>query len=334
VAGRAGSTIYHVAERAEVSITTVSRFLNFPDLVNEATARKIQDAMDSLAYIPHGNSGTATQRQIGRVGVLAPFFTAPSFVQRIQGMTPVLRQANTELVVYSVDSPAQLDEYLQSVPFTKRLDGLIILSMALSPKQIQRLERSATHVVLVEQAHPAFSSVEIDNVQGGRLAAQFLLDRRLFPAAFVGEVGDAPFSLQPSALRWRGYSEVLAAAGQPVRPEHVALGQGSVEDAYRMAMALLSGHSRPRAVFAMSDLMAIGVLRAARTLGMSVPQEVAVLGFDDIEAAGWMELSTVSQNLGASGRLAAEILLERIKNPSCALKVVPVDLTLIERSTT
>jgi len=334
VAGKAGSTIYDVADKAEVSITTVSRFLNSPALVNQGTAGKIQDAMDALAYIPHGNSGTAAQRKIGRVGVLAPFFTAPSFVQRIQGMTQVLRQANTELVVYSVDNPGQLDEYLQSVPFTKRLDGLIILSMALSEKQIHRLERTAIQVVLVEQSHPGFSCVEIDNVQGGRLAAEYVLQRDLLPVAFVGEQTVSPFSLHPSDLRWKGFSEVLAAAGHPVHPEHVVLGEGKVEDASRLALQLLNRSHRPRAVFAMSDLMAIGVLRSARSLGLQVPHDLAILGFDDIEAASWMELSTVSQNLEESGRLAAELLLERIRDPKLSKKLTRLDLKIIERSTT
>jgi len=150
----------------------------------------------------------------------------------------------------------------------------------------------------------------------------------------VGEKTASPFSLQPSELRWRGFSEVFSAAGHPVLPEHVALGEGNVDDACRIALELLSRTNRPRAVFAMSDLMAIGVLRAARSLGLVVPQDVAVLGFDDIDAAAWMELSTVSQDLGESGRLAAEILLEHIADPQLALKRVPVNLKIVERSTT
>jgi len=329
-----GSTIYDVAALSEVSIATVSRYLNNPEKVNSVTRQKVQDAMDTLSYIPHGNTGTKAKRHVGRIGVLTPFFPAPSFVQRLQGMTPVFRNAHCEMVIYTVDTQEQLREYLHSIPFSKRLDGLIIMAMRIGDDDAQRLIKAGLEVVLIENHHQLFSGIEADNVRGGSLAAAHFLEKQYTPCGFVGERIDLPYSLQPSELRWKGFHTALDEAGHAVAFQHVRLGAGTVADGCRMGLELLEGPGRPRAIFAMSDLQAIGVLRAARRLGLKVPQDVAVLGFDDIEAAEYMELSTVSQSLGESGRLAAELLLGRIREPGRPLQGIQLDVAIVPRSTT
>jgi len=290
--------------------------------------------MDQLGYIPHGNTGTKASRQVGRIGILTPFFPAPSFVQRLQGMTPVFRQAHCEMLIYTVDTPEQLQEYLHSIPFSKRLDGLIIMSMRIGHDDAQRLSRAGLQVVLIENHHPQFSGVEADNVRGGILAAEHFLSKGYAPCAFVGERTVPAYSLHTSEPRGQGYQETLAKAGLPVAPTDILLGEVTVEDGQRMGLELLSRACRPRAVFAMCDLQAIGVLRAARQLGLRVPQDVAVLGFDDIEAADYMDLSTVSQSLGESGRLAAELLLGRIREPDRPLQSIHLKVSVIQRSST
>lgn len=331
---RPGSTIYDVALQAQVSITTVSRYLNNPAKVNAETGRRIQGAMDALAYIPHGNTGSKVRRQVGRIGVLTPFFPAPSFVQRLQGMIPVFHKAQCEVLIYTVDSPQQLKDYLQSILFSKRLDGLVVLSMKLGDDEIKQLSQSGLEVVLVEQHHPLFCGVEADNGEGGALAARHFVDKGYFPCGFIGEGTELAYSLRPSQTRWEGYSRALAAAGQPVDPSHVRLGEGTVADARRMALELFGEIDCPRAVFAQSDLQAIGVLKAAQHLGLRVPQDVAVLGFDDIEAADYLDLSTVSQSLTASGKTAAELLIERIRFPGQPVRNLQLSVSLVPRATT
>lgn len=328
-----GSTIYDVAEAAKVSIATISRFLNSPEKVSPTTALRIKKAMADLAYVPHGNAGRSDQRKTGRIGVLTPFFPAPSFMQRLAGMMPVLRAANYELVIYAVDSPQQLDEHLHSIPLTKKLDGLVILAMQLSESATQRLLDSNLQVVLVEQQSQVFSSIECDNVQGGVLAARYLAEKGYLPCAFIGERATPPYSLQPSNLRWEGFQKELVALGKPVPPEHIRLGTLDAADGRRMALELLDQPQRPRGIFAMCDLQAIGALKAARELGLQVPGDVAILGFDDIESAAHVELSTVSQELEESGRLAAEVLLARIEDPQRPTQHVQIKVSIVERKT-
>ncbi|HAP43380.1 MAG: hypothetical protein A2087_12140 [Spirochaetes bacterium GWD1_61_31] len=325
-------TIYDVADQAAVSISTVSRYLNNPDKVNGETGARIKAAIDALAYIRHGNAGTKQSRQTGRIGILVPFFPAPSFVERMQGITPVLHAANCELLVYSIDLPQQLDNYLRNGAFTKRLDGIIVMAMSLDEANARLLHRSGMQVVMVEQHNPLFCSIECDNVHGGALAAEYLLSKGYAPCAYIGQKVALPYSLQPSELRVKGFQDALKAAGQPLRPEFALFGEVSVEGGYQLALDLLRRKNRPRSVFAMSDIQAIGVIKAARALQLRVPEDLAIIGFDDIEAADFMELTTINQSLKESGRLAAELLLGRIREMDRPLQNIQLRVSVVERT--
>jgi LacI family transcriptional regulator len=328
------STIYSVAAKAGVSISTVSRFLNTPDKVNPETASRIQSSMNQLDYVPHGHVGLRAHRNLRRIGVLSPFFTAPSFVQRMQGMSEVFREASCEMVVSAVDTADQLSGHLRSVSFLRRFDGIIIMSMQLTDADARCLVASGLDVVIIESPNPSFSSVDADNVLGGRLAAQCFLAKGYAPCAFLGEAAPPSYSPQPSATRLAGFRQVMEAAGQPLAPGMIRAGQGTLEDAVRMTGELLDLPKPPRALFAMSDIMAIGALREARRRGVDVPGALAVLGFDDIDAADYIGLSTVSQSLVESGRVAAHMLIERIRVANRPLQHVRLDVRLIERDTT
>ncbi|MCX7023085.1 MAG: LacI family DNA-binding transcriptional regulator [Spirochaetes bacterium] len=331
---KAPSTIYDVADKVGVSISTISRYLNSPEKVNTGTAERIKTAMDELGYIPQGNTGSRQQRQIGRIGVLSPFFPAPSFMSRLQGVSAALHQSRYEMIVYAVDSPEQLDEYLHSVPFTKRLDGLIVMSMRISHEAAGRLLKTGLPVVGIEYHNEAFDCIEADNVRGGELAAMHLLELGYARCGFIGEANMQAFSLQPSQSRFEGFSRALAEAGHPIADVHVRLGDFDVEDARALAGELLDLSDRPRSIFAMSDLQAIGALKAARDRKLRVPEDVAILGFDDIEAAGYIDLSTVSQSLRDSGLLAGRLVMERIAEPGRPIKTVRLEVKIVRRSTT
>lgn len=327
------ATIYDVAQRACVSISTVSRFLNTPKDVQAATAERIKTAMDELAYVRHGNAGTRQSRQNARIGVLAPFFPAPSFIDRIQGINEVFHRSSAELLMYSVDSPEQFDRYIRTGFFAKRLDGVIIMAMQLSDAHAEHLLAAGIRAVLIEQHHAAFNSIECDNVRGGALAGEYLVRKGYAPCAYLGQDVPLPYSLNPSALRLEGFSRALAAGGAPLEGRFLRLGEVSVAGGYAQAMELLSGAERPRSIFAMSDLQAFGAVKAARRLGLRVPEDIAIIGFDDVEAADYMELTTVSQELKESGRLAAELVLGQLLEPGRPPRSIQLRASIVERST-
>ncbi len=329
------ATIYDVAAAAGVSITTVSRFLNSSDNVKEATGSRIAKAMEKLDYVPQGNAGTRANRAVGRIGVLTPFFPAPSFVERLRGMIPPLRKRNYEVVVYTIEGPDQLDEYLTSVPFTRRIDGLVLMSVQLTSEQHRILKASGLHVVMIESDDENYSRVLADDHRGGQMAGELFLRKNYLPCAYLADKNrDISYSWHPSEMRLQGFQEALSRGGYKLPEKLILESDTTVEDARKVFGNFLDSRPAVRAVFAMSDLQAVGVLKAARDRNIRVPEDLAVLGFDDIESADWMDLSTISQHLGDSGRAAARLLLERISGGAGAIQKINLQVTLVERAST
>ena len=135
-------TIYDVAEKAGVSIATVSRVLNTPESVREKTRQKVLSAIDELGFVPKADARDRARRDIGRIGVVTPFFTLPSFAQRLRGIAAGLVNSPYDLMVYPVDSMIRLESYFTVLPFSQQLDGLIIVSLPVDEASIRRFQQS------------------------------------------------------------------------------------------------------------------------------------------------------------------------------------------------
>ena len=171
------ATIYDVASQAGVSIATVSRVLNVPHSVNSSTRARVQAAIDALGFVPKAEASARARRRHRQVGVLVPFFTYSSFVQRLRGIAGALLDAGYELVVYNAETPEHVRGYLLSLPITRRLDGLIIISLRLDDEASRRLNTHGLPAVLIETHNDSLSCVDIDNRAGGALAADYLIRR-------------------------------------------------------------------------------------------------------------------------------------------------------------
>jgi DNA-binding LacI/PurR family transcriptional regulator len=326
-------TVYQVAEKARVSITTVSRALNSPEKVSQATRTRVLAAVDSLGYVPKAEAAARARKDHGRIGVLAPFFTFPSFVERLRGVANVLDDSPYELSIYNVDSSARRDGYLASLPVTRRLDGLIVMALPFDQTAAQRLLTHQLETVLIEFSQEPFSSIRIDDRAGGQMAAEYLLEKGHRRCAFVGDADLPDYAIHTSDWRLEGYREALAAAGMILPGEYVALAPHSRENARRSAHRLLDLPEPPTAIFAASDNQAVGVLKAARERGLSVPKELAVLGFDDVDIADYIGLTTIRQPLEESGRVAVDLLLARLADSSRPSQRIRLPLTLVRRET-
>lgn len=327
-------TIYDVAEMAKVSISTVSRVLNDPDKVNVETRAAVLGAIDRLGFVPKADARARALKSNRRIGVLTPFFTAPSFVQRLRGAAAALQAGNYELVIYTVDSGQRLRSYLETLPVMHLLDGLIILSLEFDNALAHRLVDHGLETVLVEYPHRVLNSVEIDDVHGGRLAAEYLLGKGHTRLGFVGDTTVPEFGIHPITLRLTGFRQKLSAAGVTLRDEHLMLAPYDMEATFHKALDFLAKPNRPTALFTATDIQAIGVLKAARELGIKVPGDLAVLGFDDIDVAEYIGLSTIRQHLDESGRVAVDLLLARLADRSRPVQHIQLPLTVVERDTT
>ena len=327
-------TVYDVAKKAGVSIATVSRVLNTPDQVREDTRNRVMEAIDALEFVPKADASARARKQVGRIGILTPFFfTFPSFTQRMRGVATALANSSYELVIYPVDSLTRLNGYLSMLPVTRRLDGLIMMSLPVDDDAVQRLLASQLETVLIENTHPLLNSIQIDDRSGGQLAANYLLSKGHTRCAFLS-FGDLPeYSIHPEDLRLSGFRQALSQKGVSLPAEYIQYSAISRHDSYGEISKLLDLPHPPTAIFAASDDLAIRVLRIARERRLQIPRDIAVIGFDDIEMADMLGLTTVRQSLDESGRMAAELLLSRIGDPARTVQHITLQLRVIERDT-
>jgi LacI family transcriptional regulator len=322
-----------VAHKAGVSITTVSRVLNAPEKVSPATRLKVQQAIDALGFVPKAEAAARARKMHTRIGILAPFFTYPSFAQRLRGAAEALADSTYELVIYNVDSSARRDAYLHNLPVTRRLDGLIVMALPFREADAKRLIAHGLETVTIEFSQEPFSSIRIDDRGGGRMVAEYLTGRSHRNCAYVGDSNLPDYAIHTSDWRLEGYREGLADAGFALAESYVALGPHGMESARRCAHRLLDLPTPPTAIFAASDNQAMGVVKAARERGLSIPDDLAVVGFDDIDSADYIGLTTVRQPLEESGRVAVELLLARLADANRPSQRIRFPLTLIERET-
>ena len=327
-------TIYDVAKLSGVSISTISRVLNAPDKVNPETRQQVMMAIDRLGFVPKAEARARARKYSSRIGVITPFFTAPSFVQRLRGVASTLSRANNELVIYPVDSEEHLQGYISSIPIMGNLDGLIIMSLAIEDGDVQRLVKNGMPTVLIEFSHEQLNSIVINDEQGGRLVAEHFIRKGYRSFGFLGDIEPPErYAIHPVKSRLQGFRNILNEAGMALPRKNIKQAFYSHENSRQAANELLTMSNRPTAIFAASDIQAMSVMKVARQLKMKIPDDVAIIGFDDIDMAEYVDLTTIRQNLDESGRLSAEMVLARNSDTNRALRHISLPLTLIERAT-
>src|SRR4051794_10286444 len=326
------STIASVAALAGVGVGTVSRVLNESTAVSGSTRMRVLEAIEALDYEPSAAARALSTGRTSTVGILAPFFTEPSVVERLRGATRRLAEAGYEVALLDVERPEQGEKALRSLSVKGRVDGLLIVSLPPTPDQLERLAAVGVLVVLVDRRVEAVPGVYIDDEAGGRLATEHLLGLGHHRIAFVGDVEDGPFGFTSSAARRRGYEAAMRDAGMKPRRELERLGPHSRDAARAATRDLLELPEPPTAVFAASDHQALGALEAARATGLEAPQRLSVVGFDDIELARYCGLTTVAQPLEESGALGADALLTALAGGSPRSRELRLELQV--RNTT
>ncbi|MBC8161973.1 MAG: LacI family DNA-binding transcriptional regulator [Roseiflexaceae bacterium] len=327
------STIYDVAEHAQVSIATVSRVLNSPEHVNVRTRAKVQAAIKELNFVPRAEASARARKSACRIGVLAPFFTYPSFVQRLRGVAEALSDSQYELLIYNIDTSARRDLYLSHLPITRRLDGLVVMALPFATRYIDQLQAYGLATVTIEVPDSSLSSVIIDDEIGGQMAAGYFIELGHRRCGFIGDSEVPDYAIHTSDRRLAGYRRALADAGIDLPAQYLGLAPHGLDAARQLALRMFAQPHPPTAIFSPSDTQAIGVLRAARELGLQVPQDVAIIGFDDIEVADFIGLTTIRQPLNESGRVAVDLLLARLRDRERPPQIVQLPLTLVRRET-
>jgi DNA-binding LacI/PurR family transcriptional regulator len=271
------------------------------------------------------------------IAVIVPFFTRPSVTERLRGIENTLVTSDYDLTIYNVETVKRRDECMQHVIRRERADGVLIISLSPRDEDLPLLMEPEIPVVLVDANHASLSGlnrVVVDDIAGGYKATRHLVELGHVRIGYISDYLDTPFNFTSSRDRFQGFRQALDESGIEFFPEYQGQGPHGRQAAYENAARILALPEPPTAIFAASDTQAMGVLQAARDAGLDVPGELSVMGYDDMEIAEYLGLTTIRQLLYLSGQRGAELLIDAIqetpREPQC--EVLPTELVV--RSTT
>lgn len=329
------TTIKHVAARAGVSFTTVSHVLNGTRRVSDAARQRVEHAIAEMGYSPSAIARALKTSETHVLGVLVPNITNPFFAELTRGIEDCCRQTRYSVFLCnSDDDPERQGRYLQTL-LERRVDGLLLAAAAGEAAALaDRLESARVPTVVVERSIAGLTAdvVRVDHQAGAKLAVSHLLG--LGHRAIACLSGPSRFAV--SQGRVAGWREAMVEAGIGIDPAWLQEGEFSAADGHALTRRLLQRPSGITAIFASNDLLAIGALRAAAEMGIAVPSQLSVIGFDgiDLGAYVWPTLTTVGHPIRALGETAASVLIERIASRPTGRREVVLPAQLLLREST
>ena len=332
------ATISDVAAASGVGVGTVSRVINGAAGVREATRARVLRAIEQLGYRPSHLAAALSRGTPRTVAIVIPHLTRPSSVERLAGALAVLAKYEYDSVVCNVATPAQRDHVLAMLVARHRADGVIVVSLPLSRARLDAFRAAALPLVAVDVVARGVPHTVINDVAAGRLATSHLLELGHRRIGFIGDriqrAVSTALGFTASGRRLAGYRQALAAAGIDRDDSLVRLGPHGPASAQALAGELLGLADPPSAIFAASDTQAMGVLAAADQLGAQVPGQLSVIGFDDIQSAALLGLSTVRQPLEDSGAQGAERLCALLRGEPVRPRRQVLEVQVVPRATT
>ncbi|GAB1512809.1 LacI family DNA-binding transcriptional regulator [Actinophytocola sp. KF-1] len=296
-------TIYEVAERAGVSIATVSRALRDSDLVAPATRRRVQQVAEELRFRPSRAGRALAEGQHAANGIVFPDLSGPYYAEVVLGYEEVVAELGRSVLILATNGRANAEEAV--LELAGRVDGMVIMGRTVGDHVVARIADTGLPLVLLARPPVGLvDTVTADNETSARDLTAHLLGHGHRRIAFLGDPAESP----DVAGRYKGFRRALTDGGFTVPAATPCA--FDVRSGYAAAEHLLG--TRPDAVVCANDEVALGALRAAEDLGLSVPGDVALTGWDDIMAAGYARLTTVHQSMRELGATAARWLDERI----------------------
>jgi LacI family transcriptional regulator len=331
-----GITIYDRAEKAGVSIATVSRVFNDNPRVSAATRETVLQVAERLGYQPHVSARSLARRQTETISAIVPMLSNYFYAEVLKGLQDRMAASSFDLLVYSAPTLDEIEGQLEKALHRGRSAGVMLFSAPVRGGLERRLEKSDMPIVLVDCYHSSFDSISTDNRRGGEIAADHFLATDLkCPAVLMAN----PHSI-PASHRLEGFRNRLREAGIELRNDHVIVSSTGYHDGFNEQAGwdgmttLLKSDRVPDTVFATSDVQAIGAMDAMRQSGVDVPGQIQVIGFDDLPIARYLGLTTLRQPMHEMGARAFDLLMDRMASPESAVAHTVFAPTLVNRSTT
>ena len=308
-------SIKDIARAAGVSHSTVSRSLSDSPLVNSETKARIRQLSIEMGYTPNAAARSLVMGRTRTVGVVVTTIADPFIAEVTQGIESTAYEHGYSVILASSNSDPSREIAAVEMLRSKRVDGVIVTSSRVGALYQHHLERIGVPVVLInnhsEQSGRYTFSITVDNEHGGHLATRHLVELGHRRIAYIA----AQVNHSSNMGRLAGYRQALSEAGIPFDPAMVLAGNGRVEGGERCWSQLAALTNPPTAVFCYNDMTAIGLLRDVRQVGLMVPQDVSIVGFDDIPFASYVypALTTIAQPKFEMGQQATEMVLALMK---------------------
>lgn len=328
-------TIYEVAKQAGVAISTVSRVLNDSPNVSEETKVKVQKAIDELNFRPQVSARKLASKEPQILAVAVPSFTTPFFNEVLKGVKDEIRKMDLDIILYNTGSK---DPEEAVINFFDRgtADALILLSIDVSDNVHRHLQSTHVPIVLVNTSHPSYNYYMVNDYRGGYMAGEHLVKKGFERIGMIS----TPVETRSSAERERGFKDALRNFKMPIINEYFVSGDTTKhagyteESGFEAIYKFNEMDDFPDAVFCANDTQALGALHALSKLGMKVPDDIAIMGYDNIKLSRYLDLTTIDQHMHTIGAQATARLSEIIKNPDSELVQESHQPILVERGST
>jgi LacI family transcriptional regulator len=304
-------TIVDVAREAGVGVGTASRALSGQPRVADATRARVLAAAERLGYRASVVARAFNKRRTQTLELVIPFIGRYLFLEILRGVEEVLADTDYSLVIRSVERASDRERVFGQCCTPSRADGVLIVSMLPPDRLVERLAVNRFPAVMIDTTSPLLPSVTVDYAMGEQLAVQHCVDLGHQRIALIDRPAD-PFGPLAPSPRLLGYQQGMASAGLQVPDEYVQVVPFDPVASAAALTRLLSLREPPTAVLAGSDTQAMGVLDAARHHGVRVPEELSVVGFNDVELARYLGLTTVHVPMREVGRRGTHVLLSAI----------------------
>jgi LacI family transcriptional regulator, repressor for deo operon, udp, cdd, tsx, nupC, and nupG len=328
------ATIEDVARRAKVSVATVSRALRGLPNVAPSTRQRVMAVAAELEYVADPSASRLAGGSGRTVGLVVPMLGQWYYAKLFSGVEAVVAAADHDLLPFTLSGPGGISRFVETLPFRKRADGLIIVDAPLAVEDLRRVAASGAPVVTLGLASELAPGLVIDNAAASRLAVGHLTGLGHRRIALIGGLTDDPFHFSVPVDRYRGYRDALQAAGLEVDPSLVVPGNFSLEGGAEAMHVLLAHDDPPSAVFACSDEMAIGAMQVARDAGRRIPEDLSIVGFDDHDVAEYVGLTTIRQDVVGQGEQVASMLLDLLSGGAGTPERRVLPTRLVVRRTT
>lgn len=308
----AKTTIEEVATLAGVSPSSVSRSLRGVGGVSATTTDRVRAAAELLGYSVSPAASRLATGRTGTVAVVMPYLTRWFFAELLGGAEEVFRQAGLDMLLYHVGDVEMRQRYFSSGLLRKRVDAVLLATFALTEPEVGALRALDVPVGVVGDEIEGFSSITTNETESASVAVQHLLNLGHTRIGIISGDPNEPMHFTVPLNRRAGYQATLEAAGIPADPELEVHGPFTVEGGDQATVELLGRRKLPTALFAECDEMAFGALQALRRVGLRVPADVSLIGFDDHPMAAYFDLTTMSQPVQEQGRQIAQQLVSAV----------------------